>query len=103
MDGYTLVLISVNVPVNTALNPAWPYDGGKDIKPLTQVTALFYIAYHHPAVPVATFKDLLAYGRAHPGKLYFSSPGLTLKLPNGARWPRIPGWYATVPPASAAG
>jgi tripartite-type tricarboxylate transporter receptor subunit TctC len=74
-DGHTLVLISANVPVNTAINPAWPYDVGKDMKPLSQVTSLFYIAYHHPAAPVATFKELLSYGRTHPGKLYYSSPG----------------------------
>ena len=42
---------------------------------MSQVTSLFYIAYHHPAVPVTTFKELLAHGRAHPCKLYFSSAG----------------------------
>jgi tripartite-type tricarboxylate transporter receptor subunit TctC len=74
-DGHTLVLVSANVPLNTAINAGWPYDLNKDTQPLSQVTSLFYIAYHHPAVPVTTFKDLIAHGRAQPGKLYFSSAG----------------------------
>jgi hypothetical protein len=40
-DGHTLALISANVPLNTAINPTWPYDVVKDMKPLSQVTSLF--------------------------------------------------------------
>ena len=74
-DGYTVAIISANIPVSTALNPTWPYDLNKHMQPVSQVTSLFYIAYHHPALPVTTFKDLLAYGRIYPAKLYYSSPG----------------------------
>ena len=74
-DGHTFVLASTNVPINTAINAGWPYDLNRDMQPVSQVTSLFYIAYHHPAVPVTTFKELLAHGRAHPCKLYFSSAG----------------------------
>lgn len=74
-DGHTLVLISANVPVNTAINPNWPYDANRDMTPITQVTSLFFIAYHNPTVPIASFKEMIAYGRANPGKLHFSSPG----------------------------
>ncbi len=74
-DGHTLAIVSANIPIGTALTPGWPYDLNKDMTPLSQVTSLFYIVHHHPALPVSSLKDLLAYGRAHPGKLNFGSPG----------------------------
>lgn len=108
-DGHTLALISANVPLNTAINPTWPYDVQKDMKPLSQVTSLFYIAYHHPAVALSTFKDLLAYGRAQPGKLYFSSAGtgslqhlgweIVMQM-SGARYTHVP--YKSGAPAITA-
>lgn len=74
-DGHTLVLISANVPLHTAVNPKWPYDVTRDMTPLSQVTSLFYIAYQNPALPFGTFKEMIAYARQHPGKLNYGSPG----------------------------
>lgn len=74
-DGHTLVLISANVPLNTAINPKWPYDATRDMTPLSQVTSLFYIAYQHPSLPFGTFKEMIAYARQYPGKLNYGSPG----------------------------
>ncbi len=74
-DGHTVAIISANVPISTAISPSWPYDLNKDMTPVSQVTSLFYIVYHHPALPVTSFKDLVAYGRMHPGKLNYGTPG----------------------------
>jgi tripartite-type tricarboxylate transporter receptor subunit TctC len=74
-DGYTVCLISASHAVNAAVNPKLPYDFGKDLQGITQVTSLFYAAYVNPAVPATTIKELIAHAKANPGKLNFGSSG----------------------------
>jgi tripartite-type tricarboxylate transporter receptor subunit TctC len=74
-DGYTLCLISASHSVNSAVNPKLPYDLTKDLQAISQATSLFYVIYVHPAVPVNTVKELVAYAKANPGKLNFGSSG----------------------------
>lgn len=40
------------------------------------VAEFFNVLVTHPSVPVSSFKELVAYGRAHPGKLVYGSPGI---------------------------
>ena len=65
-----------------------------------------YILVVHPKVPVATLAELIAYAKAHPGKLNFGSPGLgssshltgeMLKLAAGIELTHVP--YAGLAPA----
>lgn len=75
-DGYTICLISASHSVNSAVNPRLPYNLEKDLRPLSQASSLFYVVYLNPtAVPVKSIKELVAYAKANPGKLYFGSSG----------------------------
>lgn len=74
-DGYTLVLMSVNHPVNKYTIRGFPHDLTKDVSPVSQATSLPYVVYTHPSTPAHSFKDLIAYGQKFPGKLNFGTPG----------------------------
>ena len=74
-DGYTICLISASHSVNSATNPNLPYDLIKDLQGISQVTSLFYAVYINPGVPAKNIKELIAYAKANPGKLNFSSSG----------------------------
>src|SRR5262245_40972665 len=74
-DGYTICLISASHSVNSATNPKLPYDLTRDLQAISQATSLFYVLYVHPSVPAKSVQELIAYGKANPGKLSFGSSG----------------------------
>ncbi len=74
-DGYTICLISASNSVNSATNPALPYDLVKDLQGISQATSLFYVVYIHPSVPAKSVNELIAYAKGNPGKLNFGSSG----------------------------
>jgi tripartite-type tricarboxylate transporter receptor subunit TctC len=74
-DGYTICLISASHSVNSATNSKLPYDLGKDLQGISQATSLFYTVYINPKVPAKNIMELIAYAKANPGKLNFSSSG----------------------------
>lgn len=74
-DGHTICLISASNAVNSATNPKLSYDLTRDLQGIAQATSLFYVVYLHPGVPAQSIKELIAYARAHPGKLNFGSSG----------------------------
>lgn len=75
-DGYTLVY----APGSTLMMA--PHllkrDDLDPVKALTPVAATGSVSLYvitHPDVPVKSFKEFLAYARAHPGKLSYGTPG----------------------------
>ncbi len=74
-DGYTLLFISAAHAVIGATRSKLPYDA---VDSYAWVGKLGYgpsALSVNPAVKVSTAKDLLAYGRANPGKLTMTSSG----------------------------
>ena len=75
-DGYTLVLAPTgNLTVNQFLFKEMPFDVAKDFTPITVLATSPNVLVVHPSVPAKTFKELIDYAKANPGKLNFSSPG----------------------------
>lgn len=74
-DGYTICLISASMHVNSATNPKLPYDLSKDLQGISQATSLFYVMYINASVPVKNVNEIIAYAKANPGKLNYSSSG----------------------------
>ncbi|MBI1982767.1 MAG: tripartite tricarboxylate transporter substrate binding protein, partial [Acidobacteria bacterium] len=74
-DGYTICLISAGAALNAAVNPKLPYDLSQDLAAVSQASALFYVLFHSPSVPVKSVKELIAYAKANPGKLSYGVPG----------------------------
>ena len=75
-DGYTLVLASYgNILVGPALYKKLPYDPVKDLAPVVLVSTPPGLLVANPVLPVKSVKELIAYGRANPGKLNYGSAG----------------------------
>jgi tripartite-type tricarboxylate transporter receptor subunit TctC len=75
-DGYTLALAPAgNLTVNPTLFPNLPFDTAKDFTPVTNLAQVPNVLVVHSSVPVKSFKELVAYAKANPGKLNFASPG----------------------------
>jgi tripartite-type tricarboxylate transporter receptor subunit TctC len=75
-DGYTFLLNpAATVTVIPNLRQA-PYDTFKSFDPVARVGDIVAGFVIHPAVGVKTFKELLEYAKANPGKLAYGSAGL---------------------------
>ncbi len=73
-DGYTL-LNSTHHSVNKALYKKLPYDPDRDFAPITRVATGPLIICINNDLPFKTLKDLIAYARANPGKLFNAASG----------------------------
>jgi tripartite-type tricarboxylate transporter receptor subunit TctC len=75
-DGYTLFLASAATQVtNPLLYSKLPYDPRKSFQPITLTTEVPFAVVTHPALPVNSIKELVAYARARPGELSYASSG----------------------------
>ena len=75
-DGYTLVLgPSSTHAIQPSVFKKLPYDVLRDFAGITMLGATANIIAVNPAVPATNVKELIAYAKANPGKLNFSSPG----------------------------
>jgi tripartite-type tricarboxylate transporter receptor subunit TctC len=75
-DGYTLVLMDPAIVINPTLQPDVPYDVFKNLQTVSIVSSSPEVLVISPALPVKTFPELVAYGKANPGKLNFASAGV---------------------------
>lgn len=75
-DGYTLLGSTISThAINPALNPKIAYNAAKDFEPITMIGSTSNVIVVPANSPFKTFQELLAYARANPGKLAFSSSG----------------------------
>ena len=74
-DGYTLLLATAAYTINTATG-RFNLDLRKDFEPIGQVTDVKYVLAVHPSLPVKSVPELIAYAKAHPGKVNFGSVGI---------------------------
>jgi tripartite-type tricarboxylate transporter receptor subunit TctC len=75
-DGYTLLMGTVGThAINASLYSKMPYDHVKDFVPIVLVAGVPNVLVVHPSVPVNSVQELIAYGKANPGKLNFASSG----------------------------
>ena len=75
-DGHTLALAPAgNLTVNPSLYRNVPYDVGRDFAPVTVIAAVPNVLVVNPQVPAKDLAELIAYAKANPGKLNYSSPG----------------------------
>lgn len=75
-DGYTL-LLSTGGPmaINPSLYKKLPYDPLKSFEPVVPLsTGPLYLVVNND-LPVKNLKDLVAYAKAHPGKMSYGSGG----------------------------
>jgi tripartite-type tricarboxylate transporter receptor subunit TctC len=105
-DGYTLVLTDPGIVINPTLQDDVPYDLFKGLQPISIIGSSPSVLVVSPKLPVKTFQDLIAYGKANPGKLNFATAGVgtaphlageLVKLRTGVEMTHIP--YKGIGPA----
>ena len=75
-DGYTLLMGHIGtLAVNVSLYPKLGYDPVRDFAPVSMVALVPNVLVVHPALPVKNVTELIAYAKANPGKLNYSSGG----------------------------
>src|ERR1700751_919656 len=76
-DGYTLLYSSASgLVIAPLLHPDAGYDPLKSFDPIALVGESSNILVVNPAVPANTVQELVAYAKANPGKVNFSSGGI---------------------------
>jgi len=74
-DGYTLLTTASTIVINRSLFKSIPYDPVKDFAPIAPLAIGRLALVTHPSVDGKTANDFIAYAKAHPGKLFYGSPG----------------------------
>ena len=76
-DGYTLLWTTPGPQItNPYLMPKLPYDPFRDFTPVATVVTAVNVLVVTPGLPVKSVAELIAYAKANPGKLNFSSSGV---------------------------
>lgn len=76
-DGYTLLLGgSSNLAIAVALVKEVRYQPTRDFVPIGGVAMVPYAVAVRPGVPATNVQELLAFARAHPGRLTYGSSGV---------------------------
>ena len=87
-DGYTLLIAAISeISIAPATYKALPYDPEKDLVPVIQLARWPQILVASPSFAPNTLSELIAYVKANPGKVSYSSFGNnTLNHVNGERF-----------------
>lgn len=82
-DGYTLLFTSAAHYINKSLYSRLSYDPDKDFKPIGRMSSTALVLVVPKSSPVNSVQELIAYARARPGQLNYSSAGSgsTTQLP----------------------
>jgi len=75
-DGYTMVIMDPAIVINPTLQPSVPYDLFKQLTTVSIISTSPEVLVVAPQLPVKSVADLVAYGKANPGKLNFGSAGI---------------------------
>jgi tripartite-type tricarboxylate transporter receptor subunit TctC len=76
-DGYTILLgYTGTLAIGPSLYKDVGYDPRKDFAPIGMIGNAPSAVVVHPSFPVKTIAELIAYAKAHPGKVNFGSAGV---------------------------
>jgi tripartite-type tricarboxylate transporter receptor subunit TctC len=73
-DGYTLLMTSVAHAITPSLYKL-SYDAVTDFAPITLVVLAPSVLVVHPSLPVKSVRELIAFAKARPNQLLYSSAG----------------------------
>jgi tripartite-type tricarboxylate transporter receptor subunit TctC len=75
-DGNTIGIAGSQIATNPAMGIPVPFDVQKDLTPIGMVAEVPMILVVNPKLPYKTLDEFIAYAKAHPGQINFSSPGI---------------------------
>jgi tripartite-type tricarboxylate transporter receptor subunit TctC len=74
-DGYTVVIASSQITMNPFLDMKVPFRIEKDFEPVGLIASVPLLLVANTKEPYQNLQDFIAYAKANPGKLTYSSPG----------------------------
>lgn len=74
-DGHTLAWTSATTTILPAIRNDIPYDFLKDFAPVGQTTKRIFLLTTAPNLPVKNFQEFIAYAKAKPGEITYSTVG----------------------------
>jgi tripartite-type tricarboxylate transporter receptor subunit TctC len=106
-DGYTLAYTASGpLAINKTLFEKLPYDPEKDVEPISRTAILANVIVINPTtIPVKNIQEFIAYAKARPGQINYSSIGngssqhlaaVQFELATGVQLKHVP--YRGVPP-----
>jgi tripartite-type tricarboxylate transporter receptor subunit TctC len=106
-DGYTLAYTASGpLAINKTLFAKLPYDPEKDVEPISRTAILANVIVINPTtIPVKNIQEFIAYAKARPGQINYSSIGngssqhlaaVQFELATGVQLKHVP--YRGVPP-----
>ncbi len=75
-DGYNIVLIDPGIVANPSLQQKMPYDVFKDLVTVSIINSSPEVLVVAPQLGIKTYAELVAYGKANPGKLNYGTAGV---------------------------
>lgn len=75
-DGATVIAVFTSLSFNPWTFDKLPYDTWKDLEPVSLLVNIPLVLAAGPGVPVSTVPELVAWAKAHPGKLTIAASGL---------------------------
>jgi len=73
-DGYTVLMTSAGLAITPSIMKL-SYDPVKDLLPVTLAAISPGVMVVHPSIPVKNVRELIAFARARPDELFYSSSG----------------------------
>ena len=70
-DGYTVLFTAANIVMSLKLFPKQPVDPMRDFQPVSMLVKEPSLLAVHPSLPAKSVKELIALGRANPGKINY--------------------------------
>ncbi|MCC7486376.1 MAG: tripartite tricarboxylate transporter substrate binding protein [Burkholderiales bacterium] len=74
-DGYTMVMVTLSNAVGQTAYSRLSFDLVKDLSGIARLATIPHVLVVHPSVPVKSVKEYVAFTRARPGQLLYSSSG----------------------------
>jgi tripartite-type tricarboxylate transporter receptor subunit TctC len=75
-DGHTLATFETSAALQQWLHKNVPFDVVKSFAPVAQMATTPLVLFAGPSSPVGDLKGMIAYAKAHPGKLSAATPGM---------------------------
>src|SRR5215510_1094829 len=75
-DGHTLMMVSTGHAGNASLYSKLPYDTVRDFSGVSRVASVPNLLVVSPSLGPKSVKELIAYAKARPGQINFSSAGI---------------------------
>ena len=75
-DGYNIAIMDPAIVINPTLQKSLPYDLFKNLTTVSIVSSSPEVLVVAPQLGIKTYAELVAYGKANPGKLNYASAGI---------------------------